>query len=156
MADIIPVLSVLKNLGDQAAFDAEASVYLSADATLDSDDVLLHQASYAYLLPGELVYLSVDVTIPAATADGTWYVGVKLDGAGDIDGSNNTYVTTIDVGAPEPCSGDVSGDGLVDVNDVLAVVAAFGACGSCSEDIDGDGTVGVDDLLVVIAAFGPC
>jgi hypothetical protein len=150
------VLAVLKNLGDQAAFDADASIYLSADATLGSDDVLLHQESYAYLLPGELVYLSVDVTIPAGTADGTWYVGVKLDGAGDSDGSNNAYVTTIDIGALEDCPADISGNGSVDVDDVLAVVAAFGDCGSCSEDIDGDGTVGVDDLLVVIAAFGPC
>jgi hypothetical protein len=65
-------------------------------------------------------------------------------------------VTTIDIGALEDCPADISGNGSVDVDDVLAVVAAFGDCGSCDEDIDGDGTVGVDDLLVVIAAFGPC
>ena len=50
----------------------------------------------------------------------------------------------------------ISGDGEVDVDDILSLVAAFGACGGCDEDLNGDDVVDVDDLLVVIAAWGPC
>jgi len=150
------VLSVLKNIGDQAAFDAVASVYLSADTTLESSDVLLYQESFAYLLPDEPVYLSEDVTIPAGTPDGPWYIGVKLTGSSDSDATNNEFVTLIDVGEVNECPADLSGDGVVDVNDILAIVSAFGGCSDCPEDIDGDGEVGVNDILIAIAAWGPC
>jgi hypothetical protein len=150
------VLSVLNNLGDQAAFNPVASVYLSSDETLGFGDVLLHQESYAYLLPDELVYLSVDVTIPAGTADGAWYVGVKLTSPSDGDSTNNEYVTLIDVGELDTCPADLNGDGQVDVNDILAIVSAFGQCTGCPEDIDGDGQVGVNDLLTAIASWGGC
>ncbi|MEE2907733.1 MAG: S8 family peptidase [Planctomycetota bacterium] len=53
-----------------------------------------------------------------------------------------------------PCEGDVNGDGQVNVEDVLIVIAQFG--GSGDGDVDGDGTVGTDDLLIVIASWGPC
>jgi hypothetical protein len=49
--------------------------------------------------------------------------------------------------------GDVNGDGTVGVDDLLAVIAAWGPCGGCSEDITGDGVVDVNDLLSVLAAW---
>ena len=49
--------------------------------------------------------------------------------------------------------GDVTGDGVVDVQDLLAVLTAWGPCPGCAEDIDGDGSVGVSDLLVVLAEW---
>ncbi len=54
-----------------------------------------------------------------------------------------------------PCLGDGSGDGLVDVHDLLAMIAAFGTDDDVW-DFDQDGLVGVNDLLVVIAAWGEC
>jgi hypothetical protein len=53
------------------------------------------------------------------------------------------------------CPADVSGDGTVDVTDLLAVVGAWGNTGG-SEDIDGDGEVNVGDLLAVVKAWGAC
>ena len=50
--------------------------------------------------------------------------------------------------------GDVTGDGQVDVSDVLAVISAWGPCNSCSEDINGSGIVDVTDLLIVIGNWG--
>jgi hypothetical protein len=47
--------------------------------------------------------------------------------------------------------GDVNGDGVVDVTDLLAVLAEWGACPGCAADLNGDGMVNVDDLLVVLA-----
>ena len=49
-------------------------------------------------------------------------------------------------------AGDVNGDGLVNVEDILQVMGNWGACAlSCTEDLDGDGMVGVTDLLIVVA-----
>lgn len=57
------------------------------------------------------------------------------------------------------CEGDVDGDGLVGISDILAVVSSFGTCPDkdpCDADIDGNGEVGVPDLLAVLMNFGPC
>jgi hypothetical protein len=51
------------------------------------------------------------------------------------------------------CPGDADGDGAVDLNDLLAVLGAFGTT-STDGDIDGDGVVDLDDLLSVLSAFG--
>jgi hypothetical protein len=66
-----------------------------------------------------------------------------------------------------PCPADIAppgGDGQVNVDDLLAVINAWGPCPdpcppSCSADIApprGNCVVNVDDLLVVINAWGPC
>jgi hypothetical protein len=47
--------------------------------------------------------------------------------------------------------GDINGDGTVNVNDLLAVINAWGPCASpCPADLNSDGAVNVDDLLIVI------
>jgi hypothetical protein len=55
------------------------------------------------------------------------------------------------------------GDGNVDVDDLLAVINAWGAClpvSLCSADVSpapsGNNVVDVDDLIAVINAWGPC
>ncbi|MEE2906489.1 MAG: S8 family serine peptidase, partial [Planctomycetota bacterium] len=57
-----------------------------------------------------------------------------------------------------PCPEDITGDGLVNVLDLLAVIAAWGDSGPPrpSGDINGDCAVNVIDLLAVISAWGPC
>ena len=52
--------------------------------------------------------------------------------------------------------GDIDGDGSVGTNDLLAVIAAWGACKGCPADINGDGWVDTDDILAIIAAWGSC
>ena len=70
-------------------------------------------------------------------------------------------------GIPDNCPADIapsgSGNNIVDVDDLLAVINAWGACAdpnNCPADIAppgrGDDTVNVDDLLAVINAWGPC
>ena len=50
------------------------------------------------------------------------------------------------------CAGDANGDGVTDVNDVLAVLGVFGeGCQNCSEDLDGNGQVDVNDILALLA-----
>ena len=51
-----------------------------------------------------------------------------------------------------PVLGDLTGDGLVDVLDLLVVIADWGSCpGECSAaDLNGDGVVDVLDLLIIL------
>ena len=59
-----------------------------------------------------------------------------------------------------PCKdGDVSGDGEVDVQDLVDVVQHWGDCptdtpATCVGDADGDDTVGIGDLVMVIENWG--
>jgi len=52
------------------------------------------------------------------------------------------------------CPADITGDGVVDVLDLLEVLSQWG--GSGTADVTGDGVVDVLDLLEVLAAWGPC
>jgi hypothetical protein len=56
----------------------------------------------------------------------------------------------------ETCTGDLNGDGAVDVFDLLDLLGAWGACAGCAADINGDGAVDVFDLLELLGAWGAC
>jgi hypothetical protein len=55
----------------------------------------------------------------------------------------------------DPCPPDITGDLIVNVDDLLAVIGDWGAPGGPA-DVTADGIVNVDDLLVVIGAWGAC
>jgi hypothetical protein len=81
--------------------------------------------------------------------DGRW-----LTGWGNSGSPGNTVTWVVELpGDSTPCPADINGDGLVDVVDVLALLAAWGTDGA---DINGDGITDVVDLLVLIAAWGEC
>jgi hypothetical protein len=54
----------------------------------------------------------------------------------------------------QACSlpGDLNGDGVVDLNDLLMLLKAWGECppGDCPADLNGDGVVDVLDLLILL------
>ncbi|MDG2423110.1 MAG: hypothetical protein P8M22_03940 [Phycisphaerales bacterium] len=60
--------------------------------------------------------------------------------------------------APEcsDCDGDVDADSFIGIDDLLAVINAWGACVGCAEDVDGDGVVDISDLLTVLKNWGWC
>jgi hypothetical protein len=48
--------------------------------------------------------------------------------------------------------GDITGDGIIDVSDILALIGSWGSCsGDCQADLNGDGVVGVSDLLLLLS-----
>ncbi|MHC4415150.1 MAG: dockerin type I domain-containing protein [Planctomycetota bacterium] len=55
--------------------------------------------------------------------------------------------------------GDLNGDGIVGVADLLLLLAAWGPCpdppDDCPADLNGDGTVNIADLLILLANWGP-
>jgi hypothetical protein len=54
----------------------------------------------------------------------------------------------------QPMPGDVNGDGSVNVDDLIAVILAWGPCpappAACQADVNGSGSVDADDLVLVI------
>ncbi len=90
---------------------------------------------------------------------------------GGVGGAQGTGTLNINCTVPPPCTGDVTppgppvGNGVVNIDDLVAILNAFGPCpdpGNCPEDITppgppvGNGVVNIDDLVAVLNAFGPC
>jgi uncharacterized membrane protein len=95
--------------------------------------------------------------------------GLDLDGwvllrAADISADGRTIVGSGNLGSwiahigTPVAPGDVTGDGVVNIDDLLAVIAAWGPCpappATCAADVTVDGAVNIDDLLLVISSWG--
>jgi hypothetical protein len=52
-----------------------------------------------------------------------------------------------------PICPDVNSDGIIDPNDIVAIIWAWGTCDTCSEDLNEDGIVGLTDLMIVIDSW---
>lgn len=63
-----------------------------------------------------------------------------------VDGGDNTLCV---------CPPDINGNGTVDVNDVLVIVAQWNTSGP-QADVNQDGIVDVTDLLITLEDYGPC
>ena len=54
--------------------------------------------------------------------------------------------------------GDLNGDGMVGIEDLLALLKMWGFCPDppdpCPADLDGDGEVGIIDFLLLLANWG--
>jgi len=79
-------------------------------------------------------------------------------GCTDSDACNYESTASIDDGSCEftscVCTGDINGDGVITVADVLLVLSEFGCLSGCTTDVDGDTYVNVSDILLLLAAFG--
>ena len=56
----------------------------------------------------------------------------------------------------DDCPADINNDLTVNIDDLFAILAAWGPCENCPEDLNDDGTVNIDDLFAVLAQWGPC
>ena len=54
------------------------------------------------------------------------------------------------------CAADLDGDGMVGINDFLALLAAWGPNPGHPADFDGNGIVDAADLAELIASWSPC
>jgi hypothetical protein len=67
-------------------------------------------------------------------------------------------IAVLTVNTPTTPTGDTNGDGAVDVDDLVAVILAWGLCPAppmtCPADVNGSGAVDVDDLIMVILNWG--
>jgi hypothetical protein len=75
------------------------------------------------------------------------------DGAYPYSGWN---IDDVEIWAVSICAADVVADGVVNVLDFLAIIAAWGVCPDCAADVNGDGVVDIQDVLALLAAWGEC
>lgn len=68
---------------------------------------------------------------------------------GQIDGT-----VTVAHNPFPPATGDVNLDGGVDIDDIFAILAAWGDCDGCLEDVNEDGMVDIDDVFMALANWG--
>src|SRR3989304_3844852 len=99
----------------------------------------------------------VELEADAGDPSGTYVLAPSATGvaalARGIIGWRNIALGAVSVdGAGIP--GDVNGDGLVDVQDLVEVVLSWGQClqppRTCPADLNDDGVVAVQDLIEVI------
>ena len=80
----------------------------------------------------------------------------------NCDIADGTSLDRNNNGIPDECEppgipGDLDGDGVVGVKDLLILLGEWGPCDDCNDcvaDIDGDCTVGVKDLLILLGNWG--
>jgi len=103
----------------------------------------------------EMSYDISDIADDSADVRIRWIMGTT-DSSWQFSGWNIDDVRIFGLVPNDGIPGDLNGDGIVGVDDLLIVIANWGPCGpDCPADINGDGIVGVDDLLIVIANWGP-
>ena len=95
------------------------------------------------------------------TLDGHTYsitsVAVSPDGStiasGSFDGTVLLWAFP-DVMVATEVLGDVNGDGMVNIQDIVLIAASFGESGESNADVNGDGEVNIQDLVLIANAIG--
>ena len=106
--------------------------------------------------PLSAVFIKDQVTTYVAHNPGTKRLEVTFsDGQKICVPAGETYWAHTNQDGDCPATADVNGDGVVNVNDLLIVLGAWGECNGCQSDLDGDGTVSVNDVLALLAAWTP-
>jgi hypothetical protein len=169
----------------QSGAHAGGSVLIVQDGSVTIDESCVEHWNDGPPLPGGNVFEALPLFIDAAGADGvlgTADDNVRLGfGSPCVDAGDNRFVpmdamsdldqqprivdgdgdelATVDLGPYErPRVGDVDHNGVVNVDDLVAVILAWGDCPKpseqCPADVDGSGAVNVDDLVMVILNWG--
>ncbi|MCH2143169.1 MAG: S8 family serine peptidase [Phycisphaerales bacterium] len=68
-------------------------------------------------------------------------------------GVDGVLISAIECDDQPAVPGDVTGDGLVNVDDILSILSVYGENCECPQDLNGDGEVGVDDILLILGYF---
>ena len=145
-------------IGAQSSNDGDVTVVgldlnsFEAGGDLTSDET----AGGSWIaIPGEVVGTSPDaqgrVLIAQLTTDGTVVFDCNIQYR-EPDGST-PVATELSLVFQNGCPEDINGSGMVDVEDILAVLTHFGCTGTCIGDLDGDGDVDIADGLQVLGAF---
>jgi hypothetical protein len=84
------VQTTVRNAGTKRAGFSVLGYYLSADATFSPDDVLLGEDITTALAPGSALAMSAELTVPAGTAAGAYYLLCVADYLNLVRESNDS------------------------------------------------------------------
>jgi hypothetical protein len=95
----------------------------------------------------EVIYTAKLVVEPGATLNTNGYIiyTSEVDNLGTITDEDDVIIIN------PPMPGDVDGDGIVGILDILVVIADWGPCDGCAGDANEDGGADILDILFVIA-----
>lgn len=156
-----PGFSITGSMGD--SFDIEAQLQLDNDETLQMDNWSVPGATAA---PAGQNIWAREVRRTIAYPECLeledrfitgWRWRVHKSGAGTLTMTPGDPIFIRFLRKPCEKPGDFTGDGVVDVLDLLFLLSSWGTCPDpehCPADLNGDCTVDVIDLLVVLANWG--
>ena len=151
---------------DLLDYDGDNDLDLAVIAGDDNDQraVFIYRNDTS-LNPANTITFSLEQTLDAG-------LGPILVGSGELDedaaedlvsilestsgfrsGVSDSIVEIHSVPAVLTCPGDLNSSGVVNISDLLIVIAGWG---SAEGDANGDGYTDIEDILVVINAWGPC
>jgi len=95
----------------------------------------------------DFVPLTSNVQIRFTTSDDAINPSVVEAAVDDV------HVVVADCNPPPPCPGDFSGNGVIDLDDLVLLLANYGSAGP-DGDMDGDGDVDIEDLAAFLSVYG--
>jgi hypothetical protein len=122
-----------------ADFDASLAVYIGCPSA-----------------PGQAIACDHDgcvnggTQVSFANTTATFY-RIRIGGMTSDTGAGTVTITC----TPATCIADVTGNTIVNIDDLLIIINGWGNRGG-QADLNGSGFVDIDDLLEVINAWGPC
>jgi hypothetical protein len=148
------------SLISDAAFGGTVAPQGSATVAFSTDG---SRAAIPVIYPDMLVYAfdvatGAQIADPMAVDDQPNYLMVRPDNTVGVLCSGNDVDNIWLISDLLPGIGDMNGDGVVNVQDLLLLFGAWGPCPDpptgCPADLNGDGDVDVQDLLLVFANWG--
>jgi len=131
-----------------SAQDAYIRIYINGCGWADGDEFAVGDDE----CPGSPPNADPRITVPLVAGTPYWIELGTWRPDQPWGAPNIPFVFRVTV---ESCEGDTNGDLVVDILDLLGVLAAWGS-NDPAYDIDGDGTVGITDFLAILAAWGDC
>ena len=145
--DISALRYVLSANGDFLPGDA-----FFVETVVEDNLVKLNAASLAGETDGDGTLATLTFDVIAAKASTLTLSDVLLtNSAGEafVPQLENAQITE-----PTGLKGDVNGDGIINIQDLVLVASNLGKSGQNSADVNGDGLVNIQDLVLVAGALG--
>ena len=133
----------VQDVDPELIFNGNTYGLMSSSPCLDAGD--------PFNLPSDEQDLDNDGDLTEAIPVDLLYQAREQDGDGD-------GLVVVDIGAIEVssaiCSADLNMDGVVDLLDLIMLIAQWGTSGSA--DLNNDGVVDILDLMTMTSLWGPC